>query len=627
MAITVEAQTVVDFFSNSTTQKLVIPLFQRPYLWGKDEIENFKNDLKTLTPFTNNNTSDLFLGLIVLCPNEINVTNEFQIIDGQQRVTTFSIFISILSDFLTDFLSHSEIISDSKLKNRTNSKLYDLRRCLNNNKIQLKLETENESLYESDFLKVILNDIPNQDDLNMIKKYDSQDNNSKSTFSLKKEFLTDKKNYPDQKTAKDKNSFKNYEDLYLWTSSFIDKKVTIPEKVEFVINLSDSFLSKIYIIPFLSKSEESAFALFETLNDRGLEVAAIDLIKNLCIMKVERKQRDEVSELWKNIFTEILNKKDGTVFLRYSFNSQYRFIRKNEIYKQFQKELKNIATSQGVIDFLKNLLANARNYKVLKNKDENFDDSVEVNNVIHLLKDTSSIQWISIGLSVLKIWDDFNDPKERKILEDKIVKLLSAIHKIIFFISIKKSKFNIIEEFFPEISRNINIGNTFKLKVDEIDKSIKKIETKILDEKLTVELSDLIKFSTSDNSNSRLLLNYLRYKNTKNGNAFSEMMTLEHVYPQNPSAGEWDDFNNFTDEEKLGFCSKIGNHLLLTEKLNKKLQNKEFAEKKVHYVKKNCEDFIKDLNYCYENVAKWDSNLIEIRSDLIYSELIKYLSS
>lgn len=624
MAISVESQTIVDFFSNSTTQRLIIPLFQRPYLWGKDEVENFKNDLSTL-PSINATSSDLFLGLIVLCPKDPGNNSEFQIIDGQQRVTTFSIYISILSDYLFDFLSHSEINGNSKLKSRAHQKFHDLRRCLNNNQSNLKLFTENESTYELEFLTIILTDISNQADSTLTNNYDNQIADLRSSFTVKKDYLLDKKNYPKQKEAKEKNSLKNYENLQYWVSSLLEKKNTVLEKVELIISLSDDFLNNVYVIPFLSKNEENAFALFETLNDRGLEVAAIDLIKSLCISKVVGKQRDEVSELWKKIFTDILNKKDGTVFLRYAFNSEIKFIRKNEIYKRFQSQLKEIKSGQGVIDFLVNLLNNAKNYRILKNKDENFDDSIEINNVIHLLKDTNSIQWITIGLAALKILDDFTDPKQVKILEGKIEELFLIIHKIIFFISIKKSKFNIVEEFFPEISREINGAVTFKDKVDKIDDSITKIENKIISESLLINLSDLKEFSTSDNSNSKLLLNYLRYKNTKNGNVFSEMMTLEHVYPKNPNSGEWMQFDGFTDDAKVELCTQIGNHLLLTERLNKSLQNKEFSIKKGHYISKKCEDFVVDVNFSYENVTNWDHIVIEKRSELIYDSLIKHL--
>lgn len=625
MAITVEAQTVEDFFTNSNTQKLIIPLFQRPYLWGKEEIENFKEDLLTLVPFSTNNSSDLFLGLIVLCPfNDTPNQKEFQIIDGQQRITTFSILISIISDLLKDFLCHSEVISDSKLQSATSKRFYALQRCLTNNRSELLLETANESLYESDFLRIILTEITSQKDTSLIKNYDAQNSDAKNSFILKKDFLLNKKEFPNQKKAKEKNSLRNYDDLYNWLDKQITQKKSIPDKVNFLLELSSNFLSNVYVIPFLSKNEEKAFSLFETLNDRGLEVAAIDLIKNLCIMNVERNQREDVYQLWKQIFTEILNKKDGTVFLRYAFNSQFRFIRKNEIYKQFQREIKNVASrhgSAGVIDFLKNLISYAKNYDILKNKDQNYDESLSINNVIHLLKDTSSIQWITIGVVLLKLWDDFTDKKDRKVLEPKIEELFLKIHKIIFFITIKGLRFNIVEEFFPEIARKINEPQSLIDKISSIENAKMLIENKIISENLNLSITDLEKYSTYDNANSRLLLNYLRYKNLKNGNSFSAKMTLEHVYPQNPNNKEWADFNKYSDDEKLEFCSKIGNHLLLTDKLNKELQNKEFCIKKKKYSEKNCEDLVLDHNMSYNNLTVWDSSVINKRSELIYKQL------
>ena len=100
-------------------------------------------------------------------------------------------------------------------------------------------------------------------------------------------------------------------------------------------------------------------------------------------------------------------------------------------------------------------------------------------------------------------------------------------------------------------------------------------------------------------------------------------MQLDDTMVLNP--GEWMQFDGFNDDAKVELCTQIGNHLLLTERLNKSLQNKEFSIKKGHYISKKCEDFVVDVNFSYENVTNWDHIVIEKRSELIYGSLIKHL--
>ncbi|EAL5740227.1 DUF262 domain-containing protein [Campylobacter lari] len=76
-------------------RKIVIPFFQRPYVWKKEHWEQLLNDLKN--SFLNK--KEHFLGSIVLKRNN-GVENYSIVIDGQQRLTTFSILIKVLYDFL-----------------------------------------------------------------------------------------------------------------------------------------------------------------------------------------------------------------------------------------------------------------------------------------------------------------------------------------------------------------------------------------------------------------------------------------------------------------------------------------------------------------------------------------------
>jgi uncharacterized protein with ParB-like and HNH nuclease domain len=87
-------KTINDIFNGNRT--LEIPFFQRSYVWGKDQWERFVIDMENVC-ITN---KPYFLGPIILKQQLTNTENEVgdkrTIIDGQQRLTTLSIFLKVL---------------------------------------------------------------------------------------------------------------------------------------------------------------------------------------------------------------------------------------------------------------------------------------------------------------------------------------------------------------------------------------------------------------------------------------------------------------------------------------------------------------------------------------------------
>ncbi|WP_221051735.1 DUF262 domain-containing protein [Shewanella algae] len=66
-----------------------IPRFQRPYSWGREEVENFWNDI------IGDKTNSYFIGSMVVYQTK---KPYFGIVDGQQRLTTITIILSVIRD-------------------------------------------------------------------------------------------------------------------------------------------------------------------------------------------------------------------------------------------------------------------------------------------------------------------------------------------------------------------------------------------------------------------------------------------------------------------------------------------------------------------------------------------------
>lgn len=89
-------KTVFDLFDGSRKQ-FVIPVYQRAYAWEKEQWTTFLNDLLEQLEGQNN----YFYGNILLEADK-NISQKFEVIDGQQRITTLSIFIRALLNVLKE---------------------------------------------------------------------------------------------------------------------------------------------------------------------------------------------------------------------------------------------------------------------------------------------------------------------------------------------------------------------------------------------------------------------------------------------------------------------------------------------------------------------------------------------
>ena len=90
-------------------------------------------------------------------------------------------------------------------------------------------------------------------------------------------------------------------------------------------DILSGLLNKISIVHINVFSHLNAFRLFDTLNDRGLELSSVDLVKNFLLMKVsgEREVFDEIVFLWNEMFTRIRDK-DPVKFLRRYVLSRFK---------------------------------------------------------------------------------------------------------------------------------------------------------------------------------------------------------------------------------------------------------------------------------------------------------------
>ena len=264
-----------ELFSPELTIKFVIPKYQREYTWKKENWDDLFNDIMG----ENDSEEGPFLGSIICVNKTTEVLNsELEIIDGQQRLTTLSLFYAAV---------HTRLLIEEKEDDDFRSELINLKYRL----VQKKKpkETKLELSY--------------------------QNNNFEDYKEILEEsgILEVKEGRP--KNLRNRRLYKAY--------SFFLVKLE-PYSFTEVRRLLDKINSS-HIIKIEVNTSSDAFNLFESINNRGVPLSAIDLIKNSLLSHLEKnksKTMDDAFEEWK-IITDNLTEdpKIQERFLRHYYNA------------------------------------------------------------------------------------------------------------------------------------------------------------------------------------------------------------------------------------------------------------------------------------------------------------------
>ena len=516
--------------SNKTYRQLMgnglryeIPKFQRDYSWEAEHWDDLWQDIRALLADEDN---EHYMGYLVL---QTSNNKEFQIIDGQQRLTTMSLLILSTLKCLKELVD-SGIEAENNLKRKDsllNSYIgyVDSVTLISNNK--LKLNRNSDDYYKQHL--VLLKELP-------LRNTNSSEKHMRECFNwyydrIKKEFNTGES-----------------------LAAFIDN---IVDKLFFtVIEVTDKL---------------NAFKVFETLNARGVQLSSADLLKNYLFFVVDETKPhiSEIEEL-ENIWSKIVGKLGEQKFedyLRYYWNSINKSVGKKNLFKNVKG---NIKSKEQVFELIRNLNDTADLYLAIQNpEDEFWRDKPEIRKSLKELKLFQIRQINSLFLSALRN------------LEVENFRKLAKICSVISF------RYNIIGGLNPNAQEDVY--NTVALKIS----SNKRFEVADFQSIYVSNLNFENDFSTKEFKNTtrnhkivKYILSKIEVYQHKNEiDPESDLFTIEHILPENAD----DTWGNFTFEEINRSVYRMGNLTLLERKLNREAGQKGYVEKRVLFAQSNSE--------------------------------------
>ena len=558
----------------------IIPPYQREYSWKEEQWESLFNDIYE-------NESGYFLGTIICISSE---TNKLDVIDGQQRLTTLSIFLLALYKELKKYTSHY-LMDDHE---EEISKILTFKTYFKSNKeIRLCLSMQNNN--NKDYKYLIENILENNTD--------------------------SPKNYGNRRISKAFNYFSDKISLELSHINDNEKRARL------LFELLDKVNSTL-IVKIDTKDASSAFILFESINNRGMVLTPIDLIKNNLISKLSSNESPEkVNEKWQNIINNINDYESQVRFLRHYYNifsnlSLYKFkVKINDVNKAAKSNLIRIYSEiikNNGSDLIQDLIYKSSIYNNLINP-RNIDERGIYAKYKDNLDNLNRIGAVPANALLLYLFEYHKDKDLSTIL--KFLEKWFIVRHITNIPSTNK-----LDGIFIETIKLLDNHGT----LDGVMKSL----LDALPEKETIKdkLINSNIYDFSSNLTTCLLVNIERNLltkesvkdywalNTENGSQQPKpVWTVEHIYPRNPKKGD-------IDEECEDLKDTLGN-LTLTA-YNGNLSNRSYSEKLELELEKDGKEIgfnsgnIK-INDLLKDKVEWTSEDIKGRGKWLVEEFFK----
>lgn len=547
----------------STKGKIfVIPEYQRPYRWEVETCDVLWNDLKNFYEEHRNDDREYFLGSIVTCEDS-DERNHINIIDGQQRITSFMLL-------LRAFYYKLEIqLEENPTDEEVEGLMKSIEPCIwkinpMTKKISDRKETHIKTLVATDDDKI---------DFELILEKGKSRDKSNSYYSKNYEFF-----------------LKSCDDY---------AKTHLTGWKEFCLFI----LSRCIVLPIECTDLDSALTIFGTLNNRGLPLADSDIFKaELYKIQLSKQQ---FAEQWKNLESTIED-------AGFSFDDLFR-------YYMFVHRAMNNDSSKEI--GLRNYYSGKGNkYAIFKNPlffDELKDLGMFWTSIYSndgLFCDDEALKYIHCFMSYPNEYWKY----PISVFYQKNKNIDSEEFKTAFTIYLRKLISFMFVKFIESPTVNAVKPYVFSFCIDTYNKN--EIDCS------TFQIPDDFKsrvnaFSSSRITKALLLLNsYLFNSEQKLIQGKSE---IEHIFPQ---SWQDTNYNGWSKAEAETYLNMLGNKIVFEKRLNIQAGNNYFGKKKGKYKESKIKEvqYLSQMpqnDWLKEDIEKRNSEII----NRLYSFFIENL--
>ncbi len=305
--------------------RFVVPRFQRGYSWEKKHVSAFWNDIKRFQKESQekNGPEKYFLGPIVTMPDTDKKKGIIYVLDGQQRLATATILLSVIRD------------TAKKLPIAAATSFAD--------------DIHNHSIYKDDAHDYAL-----------------------ELGELDKTYFTEtiQSNPPNVRDDKIR-SHTNIKNVRSLLSDFVNTEIASLEPATQLEHLKAlrAVIKSDLVMACIPVSElRDAFRIFETLNDRGLRLSVPDLLLNYLMGEAQSDaERASIRDFW-NEMIEDMGRRNINRFLRHMWVSKYGDLKNIDLFTALKQHIEKNKISS--VDFARTCSEECVRYVELLKADE-----------------------------------------------------------------------------------------------------------------------------------------------------------------------------------------------------------------------------------------------------------------
>ncbi len=549
----------------NTSRQFIVPIFQRNYSWQKNQYEQLWFDILRASKFKEKQNH--FIGSIVYIDmgTPAGRPQQLLLIDGQQRLTTISILLCAIKDYVQKFNLETKLINLAKIKNQF---LY------------------NSDEIDEDRYKLLLNV---QDKETYIKLIDN------TIFTVNKPAT---------------NIIKCYEFFYERIEDFIKQYGQIDEIYAGIFKLSLVSIS-------LDKDSDNPQMIFESMNSTGKDLSQTDLLRNYLLMDLTpEKQTRLYKTYWKpmeELFGEDIYKNDVNKFDYFIrdfliLKSDTGYICKiNNVYENFKRYYLDNNCEKFAV--LRDLFTYAKYYACIDLLQEN-DDELKL-----YWQEFKKLDSHVVYPFLLKLYDDYS---RQILIKEDFKKILQVVISYLWRRAICEIPTNSLSKTFATLYQAVD-------KDDYVNSVIKAFVFKSSYKRFPSDYEVREKLQTKDIYHFRLrkyLLEALEnYYHKEPIDLNTANYTIEHIMPQNIE-------HNLSWQQMLGedwqevhslYLHSLGN--LTITGYNAEMSNKSFGEKV------NGESGFKHshlkLNESIAQCDVWNKKAIQRRTNILTDIILK----
>lgn len=537
-----------------------VPDYQRPYAWTEKETGELLEDILSELDADGGRGEggpSYFLGSIVLM-KELGKPDS-DIVDGQQRLTTLTMLLSVLRDLSSD--SHDKENIDRRI-------------CKRGDKFSGIEDGYRLTLRERDRM-FFQDNIQARDCIaNFVNK------SSPTKFSDSQLRL-----------------FQNTQ--WLWKA--LEGKPQVQRD-----RLMTFLLQNTYLVVVTASNLDSAYRMFSVMNARGLDLSPTDILKAKIIGGVPVSDQPDYTDKWEGIEEELGRDRFERLFSHVRMIYAKDKLRKSLI-EEFQEHVLNSCGDREFIDGI--LEPYSEHYVSISDAAYESPDPEtckKINSLLRYLGRVDHLEWIAPAMAFLRRHSGNGE---------SVLQFVRDLERLVYALFICRSNINRryrrYAEIIDAIQRDADLfedGGALQLTFEE-------------KKEVRVAINGPIYLQPRVVRPLLLRLNDLRTDGAIHD--YGKTISVEHVLPQNPNRdSEWLRwFPNLDDRSR--WTNSVANLVLLSRKKNTQARNYEFDKKKETYFssKNGVTTFALTVEVLKESV--WTPEVLDRRQKELCATLIK----